>query len=90
MAHVIVLGNEKGGSGKSTTAMHLCAALMSAGKSVGAVDLDLRQQSFFRYLENRAATAARDGMDLSMPRQFMLRFSDEDSIEAAQAEEEER
>ena len=90
MAHVIVLGNEKGGSGKSTTAMHLCAALMAAGKSVGAIDLDLRQQSFFRYLENRGATAARDEMDLSMPRQFALRLSGADSIEAAQAEEEER
>ncbi len=90
MAHVIVLGNEKGGSGKSTTAMHLCAALMAAGKAVGAIDLDLRQQSFFRYLENRAATAARDGMDLSMPRQFTLRLSREDSIEAAQTEEESR
>ncbi len=90
MAHVIVLGNEKGGSGKSTTAMHLCAALMAAGKAVGAIDLDLRQQSFFRYLENRAATAASDGSDLSMPRQFALRLSDADSTEAAQAEEETR
>ena len=90
MAYVIVLGNEKGGSGKSTTAMHLCAALMAAGKAVGAIDLDLRQQSFFRYLENRAATAAKDGNDLSMPRQFQLRLSDADSVEAAQAEEETR
>lgn len=90
MAYVIVLGNEKGGSGKSTTAMHLCAALMAAGKAVGAIDLDLRQQSFFRYLENRAATAARDKMELSMPRQFTLRLSNADSIEIAQAEEEER
>ncbi len=90
MAHVIVLGNEKGGSGKSTTAMHLCAALMAAGKAVGAIDLDLRQQSFFRYLENRAATATRDRAELGMPRQFVLRLSDTDSIEAAQAEEEQR
>lgn len=90
MAHVIVLGNEKGGSGKSTTAMHLCTALMAAGKAVGALDLDLRQQSFFRYLENRSVTAAQDDMALSMPRQFTLRLSNEDSVEAAQAEEEER
>jgi len=88
MAHVIVLGNEKGGSGKSTTAMHLCAALMAAERKVGAIDLDLRQQSFFRYLENRAATAQRDGASLSMPRQFSLTLSVNDSVEAAQAEEE--
>ncbi|MCF6273211.1 MAG: division plane positioning ATPase MipZ [Rhodobacteraceae bacterium] len=90
MAHVIVLGNEKGGSGKSTTAMHLCAALMAAGKTVGAIDLDLRQRSFFRYLENRAATAKRDAMDLGQPRQYTLYLSDADSLEQAQAEEAER
>lgn len=90
MAHVIVLGNEKGGSGKSTTAMHICAALMAGGKTVGAIDLDLRQQSFFRYLENRAATAERDGLALFHPRQFTLRLSAADSVATAQAEEETR
>jgi len=53
MTHVIVLGNEKGGSGKSTTAMHLIVALLKSGRKVGAVDLDLRQRSLTRYLENR-------------------------------------
>lgn len=66
-AHVIVLGNEKGGSGKSTTAMHLFAALTRQGKSVGAMDLDLRQQSFFRYLDNRAAYAKKTGETLPTP-----------------------
>ena len=63
MAHIIVTGNEKGGSGKSTTAMHIFAALARAGHSVGALDLDLRQQTFFRYLENREAFARRTGQD---------------------------
>ena len=27
MAHIIVVGNEKGGSGKSTTCMHVATAL---------------------------------------------------------------
>ncbi|PKP66635.1 MAG: ATPase [Alphaproteobacteria bacterium HGW-Alphaproteobacteria-8] len=67
--HVIVLGNEKGGSGKSTTAMHVFVALARAGKRVGAMDLDLRQQSFFRYLENRRAYAERSGAALLMPDQ---------------------
>lgn len=53
MAYVIVLGNEKGGSGKSTTAMHVFVFLARQGFSVGAIDLDTRQKSFFRYLENR-------------------------------------
>ncbi|MCL5777911.1 division plane positioning ATPase MipZ [Limibaculum sp. FT325] len=66
-AHVIVLGNEKGGAGKSTTAMHLFVALARAGHRVGALDLDLRQQSFFRYLQNREALGRRVGKPLLMP-----------------------
>ena len=73
---VIVLGNEKGGSGKSTTAMHVFAALAHSGARVGAMDLDLRQQSFFRYLDNRRAFAEREGLALAMPRQATLRPSD--------------
>ena len=66
-AHVIVLGNEKGGSGKSTTAMHVFVALARQGKQVGAIDLDSRQQSFFRYLDNRNSYNERLGVNLAMP-----------------------
>ena len=71
-AHVIVLGNEKGGSGKSTTAMQLFVALAQAGHRVGALDLDLRQQSLFRYLENREAYGQRTGAALLMPRRIRV------------------
>ncbi len=74
-AHVIVLGNEKGGSGKSTTAMHLFTALVKQGKSVGAMDLDLRQQSFFRYAENRASYAEREGIEMALPEMIKLKNS---------------
>ncbi|MFN3276709.1 MAG: division plane positioning ATPase MipZ [Paracoccus sp. (in: a-proteobacteria)] len=67
MAHIIVVGNEKGGSGKSTTSMHVATALARMGHRVGALDLDVRQRSFARYLENRAAFSAREGLDLPMP-----------------------
>lgn len=67
MAHIIVVGNEKGGSGKSTTSMHVATALARMGHRVGALDLDVRQRSFGRYLENRAAFQAREGFDLPMP-----------------------
>lgn len=67
MAHIIVVGNEKGGSGKSTTAMHLATALIRMGHRVGAIDLDLRQRSLGRYLENRRAEIAASGIDLPMP-----------------------
>lgn len=67
MAHIIVVGNEKGGSGKSTTSMHLATALVRMGHSVGALDLDLRQKSFGRYIENRKAYGAKHGVELPCP-----------------------
>ncbi|MGB3553614.1 MAG: division plane positioning ATPase MipZ [Jannaschia sp.] len=67
MAHIIVFGNEKGGSGKSTTCMHVATALARTGARVGALDLDVRQRSFGRYLENRSAHSAREGLDLPSP-----------------------
>src|SRR5258705_8452814 len=66
-AHVVVLGNEKGGSGKSTTALHIAVALMKAGQRVATIDLDCRQQSFTRYISNRSAWARRTGLDLELP-----------------------
>lgn len=67
MAHIIVVGNEKGGSGKSTTSMHVATALGRMGHRVGAMDLDLRQKSFGRYVENRRAFLARAGLSLPVP-----------------------
>jgi chromosome partitioning protein len=66
-AHVVVLGNEKGGSGKSTTALHIAVALLKAGQRVATIDLDCRQQSFTRYINNRRAWASRTGLDLEIP-----------------------
>jgi chromosome partitioning protein len=66
-AHVVVLGNEKGGSGKSTTALHVAVALLKAGQRVATIDLDSRQQSFTRYINNRLAWASRTGLDLELP-----------------------
>ena len=56
-ARVIVVANEKGGSGKSTVAMHIAIALLKAGESVATIDLDSRQKSFTHYIENRRAWA---------------------------------
>jgi len=67
VAHIIVVGNEKGGSGKSTTSMHIATALARMGHRVGALDLDVRQRSFGRYLENRMAFLAREGIALPTP-----------------------
>ena len=67
MAHIIVTGNEKGGSGKSTTAMHIATALARMGHRVGALDLDVRQRTFGRYMENRQAMMAREHVVLPTP-----------------------
>lgn len=88
MSHTIVLGNEKGGSGKSTTAMHIMSALTRSGYTVGAIDLDLRQQSLFRYLDNRESFMNRKGITLPMPERAALKKSKADSEAAARAEEE--
>lgn len=66
-ATVIVLGNEKGGTGKSTTAMHVTVGLLREGYTVGAVDLDARQGSLARYFDNRRIYAAKMRLDLPHP-----------------------
>lgn len=65
--HVIVLGNEKGGTGKSTTAMHLAVSIQKRGFRVGVLDLDTRQRSLTRYLENREAYIVGHGLDWIVP-----------------------
>jgi chromosome partitioning protein len=66
-AHHIVFANEKGGTGKSTTAVHVAIALASRGARVACIDLDTRQRTLYRYLENRAATIKRRGITLPQP-----------------------
>src|SRR5687768_7276658 len=66
--HFIVFANEKGGTGKSTTAVHTAVALSAGGRRVAAIDLDTRQRTLGRYLDNRAETIKRTGIALPMPR----------------------
>jgi chromosome partitioning protein len=63
---IIVLGNEKGGTGKSTVAMHLIVALLRQGRTVGSIDLDARQATLTRYVENRRRRD-QDGTKLGHP-----------------------
>ena len=66
--HVIVFANEKGGTGKSTTAVHVAIALAAKGANVSCLDLDHRQRTLGRYLDNRRETVRRSGRELPMPR----------------------
>ncbi len=79
---VIVVANEKGGSGKSTIAMHIAVALMKRGQRVATVDLDTRQQTFTHYIENRRAFAARGGRELEMPRHVRIEGAQDDDMAA--------
>jgi chromosome partitioning protein len=71
-AQVIVVGSEKGGTGKSTTSMHLIVAYLRAGHPVASIDLDARQGTLSRYLENRAEMASKRNIRLPMPRHMRL------------------
>ncbi|MEO1151633.1 MAG: division plane positioning ATPase MipZ [Pseudomonadota bacterium] len=82
--HIIVLGNEKGGSGKSTVAMHVIVALLRSGYRVGAIDLDHRQQSLSRYLTNRQAFVRHMGAKLPFPVVRTVTPADHDSRQASQ------
>ncbi|MDR2417401.1 MAG: division plane positioning ATPase MipZ, partial [Holosporales bacterium] len=64
---VIVLGNEKGGTGKSTISVHIICAYLDAGYKVGSIDVDARQGTLTRYLENRRKTAQSSDASLPMP-----------------------
>ncbi|MGA0600387.1 division plane positioning ATPase MipZ [Caulobacter sp. KR2-114] len=79
---VIVIGNEKGGAGKSTVAVHLATALLHEGARVAVVDLDLRQQSFGHFFANRKAWAQAQGANLPQP-QVIGPIAGESDLDAA-------
>ncbi|MCI3179127.1 ATPase [Caulobacter sp. CCUG 60055] len=76
-ARTIVIGNEKGGAGKSTIATHLVTALLHGGARVGVIDLDLRQQSTARFFSNRRTWL--EAAKVSAPTPGEYRLSDDDA-----------
>jgi len=85
--HIIVIGNEKGGAGKSTIAVHLTTALLHGGASVAVIDLDLRQSSTGRFFASRKAWIASQGVSLPEP---LARHPSEDGVALARAAEDEQ
>ncbi|MBU1304104.1 MAG: division plane positioning ATPase MipZ [Alphaproteobacteria bacterium] len=86
-AHIIAVGNEKGGSGKSTTALHLAVYLLHQGHRVATVDVDSRQQTLTRYVRNRRATVEAAGRPIPMPKHVHLPSAWGDSIRENQRTE---
>src|SRR5258708_4515868 len=66
-AQVVVVGNEKGGAGKSTVAIHLAIALLYEGAAVSVLDLDVRQRSTERFFLNRDAWSQAQADDVDLP-----------------------
>ena len=81
--HFIVYANEKGGTGKSTTAVHTAIALAATGHNVAALDLDSRQRTMTRYLENRDATMRRLNTQLPQARYKVLEDQTVEALDAA-------
>lgn len=79
-AHVIVLGNEKGGSGKSTTAFHLAVFLLYEGFRVATIDVDSRQQTLTHYVRNRRDWAKAHDLKVPHPTHYHLPVSQGDSV----------
>ena len=83
-AKVIVVGNEKGGSGKSTLSIHLAVSYLYSGYKVATIDLDGRQGTLTRYIENRVRYAEENKLDLPMPEHLVVtpsQFSNKRSSE---------
>ncbi|MDR2724000.1 MAG: division plane positioning ATPase MipZ [Holosporaceae bacterium] len=83
--YTIVLGNEKGGTGKSTIAMHVAVYLLHKGYKVGTIDVDARQGTCTQYYEHRRNA----GADILLPQHITIPRSENNDMEKARSLEEE-
>jgi chromosome partitioning protein len=83
----IVFGNEKGGTGKSTAALHVAVALLRQGRRVGTIDLDGRQGTLSHYLANRKIFVEASGMALPCPKHRLVPRSNLETRAQVEAEE---
>ena len=86
-AHVIVLANEKGGSGKTTSAMHVITSLLKAGQKVASIDADSRQKSLTHYVANRRRWSKKTGVRLELPNHFAIERASGPSVDENEAAE---
>src|SRR5258708_22257305 len=87
LLHVIVVGNEKGGSGKSTIAINIAVALMKSGQRLATIDLDSRQRTLTHYIENRRAWARRCPVDLELPTHLTIAYAEGARVDENEAAE---
>lgn len=87
---IIVFGNEKGGSGKSTMAIHVTITLLQHGFKVGTLDLDSRQATFTRFFQNREQRIAEEQIDLPCPIHIPIPASKAKTVDERMADEQTR
>lgn len=85
--YVLVFGNEKGGTGKSTLVMHVITGLLHEGFKVGSIDTDSRQGTLSRYVENRHLYVKKTKTDLLLPTHIRLMRSEKSTQKEAEAED---
>ena len=86
--HIFVVGNEKGGAGKTTCSMHLIIGLLDRGYNIASIDVDSRQHSLTSYLNNRKIYNEKNPENnVMMPMHFHIRQSTKQDIEREQEEQ---
>lgn len=85
--HIIVTGNEKGGAGKSTLAIHISMALTKMGHRVGVLDVDQGQGTISRFLTNRREWARRHNLKLGFPLQHVLQTTEARHLDEREAQD---
>jgi chromosome partitioning protein len=91
LPYVVVVGNEKGGAGKTTCSVHLIVSLLEMGFCVGSIDVDSRQHSLTRYLQNRNDFhLKRPELDIKHPKHYLIDESNLNEIDKKQEDEKNR
>lgn len=86
--YIFIVGNEKGGAGKTTCSMHLITGLLDHGFKVASLDVDCRQHSLTRYIENRKEYNATNSQHtVPMPEHHLLKPSSLPTIAEREKEE---
>lgn len=85
---IFVIGNEKGGAGKTTCSMHLIIGLLDKGYKIASIDTDSRQHSLTTYINNRKAYNKKNPENkVDMPLHFHLKEVISDSIPEKEKQE---
>jgi chromosome partitioning protein len=86
--YVFVVGNEKGGAGKTTCSMHLIVGLLDRGYKVASIDADSRQHSLTSYINNRSSYNQKNpDNQVLMPLHFHLQESKLEQIKEKDLDE---